>query len=110
MDAARRRLRDGGQVPGPLRLEVLSRDGWRCRVRDAAAGTYRASALGPWAQTLVVSPECSGGDRTLLQVHHVRGLATGHDPRWLLASCRACNLATGRPQRRDAAPRMITRW
>lgn len=71
---------------------------------------YRAEALWPWSQSIVVSPDCTGGDRALLQVHHVRGLATGDDPTYLLAVCRACNLATGRPERRDASPRVVTRW
>lgn len=91
------------------RPAALARDGWRCRVAEVAAGTYRPE-LGPWAGTLVVSPECSGGDRALLQVHHVRGTEVGDDPRWLLAACRACNLATGDPRARDARPDVVTRW
>lgn len=92
------------------RAEVLLRDGMRCRFADALAGRYRASALGAWARTLVVSPDCTGGDAALLQAHHVRGLDAGDDPAWLLTGCRACNLATGNPRGRDARPARVSRW
>lgn len=91
------------------RAGVLARDGWRCRMADVVAGRYLPH-LTPWRDTLRVSPDCTGGDRSLLHCHHVRGREVGDDPRYLLTSCRACNLATGDPRRADARPNLVTRW
>jgi hypothetical protein len=45
-------------------------------------------------------------------VHHTHGRSTtGDDPRYLIATCAACNLHTGDPTRRpDPPPRPRTRW
>ena len=45
------------------------------------------------------------------QVHHTRGVAAGHDPRWLVGSCPPCNVAIGDPTRSvDPAAVPVTRW
>lgn len=89
---------------------TLARDGWRCRAADVRYRGYLPH-LAPWRATLVVSPDCSGGDRDRLDCHHVRGVReTGDDPRYLLTLCRACNLATGDPRRADARPSAVTGW
>ena len=67
-----------------LRLLILARDSHRCRLQVPAVCTWEAT-----------------------QVAHVHGKAvTGDDPRYLVASCRACNLNAPR----DPAPRPVTQW
>ena len=47
----------------------------------------------------------------MVQVHHVRGVAAGHDPRYLVGSCGPCNTAIGDPTRAgDPAAVPVTRW
>lgn len=63
------------------------------------------------AHLLKRSPECSGGDRALLQAHHVLGRrVTGDEDRYIITACRACNLGMGDPSAADPAPRPTTRW
>jgi len=71
-----------------LRLRVLERDRYRCRLR-------LGSCLG------VAS-----------QVHHTHGRAvTGDDPRYLVAACRPCNLEVGDPTRVPDPPHAASgRW
>lgn len=70
-----------------LRREILERDGYRCRVRLHGVCTTVAT-----------------------HVHHTHGLAvTGDDPRYLVASCAACNLKIGKPKG-DPPPRGRTAW
>lgn len=71
-----------------IRKEVLERDrarGWKCRAhQDGWCRRGHATAH-----------TCEGH---MAQVHHVRGRAvTGDDPRYLVGSCPACNLAVGDP-------------
>jgi hypothetical protein len=72
-----------------LRLWVLDRDGWRCRLRIAGVCTDVATC-----------------------VHHTLGRAvTGDDPAYLVASCDPCNKHVGDPARKpDPDPRPMTRW
>lgn len=73
-----------------LRLLILARDGYRCRIR--------------------IPGTCTG---TATQVHHVHGKAvTGDDPQFLVAACRECNLKTGDPtkQTQDPKPQPRTQW
>lgn len=75
-----------------LRADVLARARYRCQVRtDVCTG---AAPL-------------EGG-----HVHHTRGKAlTGDDPRYLQASCAACNLHLGDPSKvADPQPVKRTRW
>jgi hypothetical protein len=45
------------------------------------------------------------------QVHHTQGrAATGDDPRYLMAACRACNLHVGQPNRRSPKPTPTSSW
>jgi len=68
------------------RALVLARDGYTCRLR---------------------LPGCTGKADC---VHHVHGKAiTGDDPRYLVASCQACNLAIGEPVL-DPTPKAVTQW
>lgn len=44
-------------------------------------------------------------------VHHVLGRSvTGDDPKYLVASCRECNLYVGQPKLNDPHPKRISRW
>lgn len=92
------------------RAAVIARDGRRCRMADLAAGTlYRHLRI--YAGLATVSSGCTGGSPESLQAHHVLGRsATGDDPRFLIAACRACNLATGDPAAKDPPHRAMTDW
>lgn len=102
--------RPGGSTPRWRRVRqmVLDRDGHRCRMRDVQEGRYLPH-LSPWVHTIRISPRCTGRQPDRLQAHHVRGQDMGDDPRWLVTSCRNCNLATGHP-RGDPAPYPVQRW
>lgn len=92
------------------RADVIARDGYRCRMAEVRAGTYLAH-LRSYRHLVEVSEDCTGGTAELLQVHHVLGrAATGDDPRYLVTSCRACNLATGDPVAADPPHRPMTNW
>lgn len=67
---------------------VLARDGYRCRLQLEV---------------------CTGH---ATHVHHTQGRGvTGDDPRYLVAACRACNLAVGDPTKAaDPKPEPRTRW
>lgn len=82
---------------------VLARDraaGWRCRAHDEG-----------W---------CARAGRAAIHVcaraptdaHHTRGRAlTGDDPRYIVASCHACNLHIGDPTRGADPPNQgVTVW
>jgi 5-methylcytosine-specific restriction endonuclease McrA len=64
-----------------LRAQILARDGGRCQIELPDICTREAT-----------------------HVHHMRGKAFGDDPRWLIASCAACNLAVGAPNRAGNQP------
>ncbi len=68
-----------------VRAWVLARDNYRCRVQ---------------------LPGCAVAAN---QVHHLDGKELGDDPARLVAACRPCNLAVGKPQR-NPAPQPLTRW
>lgn len=58
--------------------------------------------------TLQVPGVCTG---EATHVHHVKGRAiTGDDPRWLVASCAACNLHVGEPSKHEPKARKISTW
>lgn len=69
-----------------VRAQILVRDGERCQLQ---------------------LPGCT---HAATEVHHRAGKAAGDDPRNLVASCRACNLAIGDPRRHNPAPRGVTKW
>jgi hypothetical protein len=90
-----------------LRAAVLARDGYRCRAHtdgwcDRARRTTphtctgRADLGGPHAG----------------HAHHTHGRAvTGDDHRFIVASCRACNLHIGDPTKSTDPPcKPVTRW
>jgi len=85
---------------------------WRRRrdeilIRDAGKGC-RAHRDG-WCNRVPGEHQCTG---TQDCVHHTHGrAATGDDPRYLVASCTACNLHIGDPTKHgDPKPRSVTRW
>lgn len=88
------------------RVRVLVRDGQRCRCH--ADGWCDRSGAGPH--------ECTGraelGGPHAGHAHHVNGRAvTGDDERFILAACRACNLAIGRPGAAADRPNEgVTKW
>lgn len=44
-------------------------------------------------------------------VHHTVGRAvSGDDPRYLVASCKACNLHVGEPAKHTPKPRRVSNW
>lgn len=57
---------------------------------------------------LAIVGVCTGDAR---EVHHVLGRAmTGDDPRYLVATCRACNLKVGDPMAGQPRHKRVTRW
>jgi hypothetical protein len=55
-----------------------------------------------------ITDVCTGQADT---VHHVLGRAvTGDDPKYLVATCRACNAAIGEPKRSSPPHRTISQW
>lgn len=80
----------GGSSTGwrAIRAAVLSRDQYVCQVQVAGV--------------------CTGAAQC---VHHIHGRAiTGDDMRYLQASCTACNLHIGEPNKPDPEIRSVTKW
>lgn len=76
------------KIRAAVLADNLTANGGRCAV--ALAGT------------------CTG---LATEVHHVLGRnVSGDDPRYLQATCKACNLAIGEPGRVSPAPRPVTKW
>lgn len=70
-----------------LRLVVLARDLYRCRI------------------------QLDGCTTVATHVHHTMGKARGDDPAHLVAACAPCNLKTGDPNKgKDPPGRAMTRW
>lgn len=80
-----------------VRAAVLARDGNRCRAHD--------DGLCAQAQAHV----CTG---RFEEAHHTKGrAATGDDPRYVVASCTACNKAIGDPtEQADRPIEGVTKW
>ncbi|WP_410669143.1 hypothetical protein [Amycolatopsis sp. cmx-4-68] len=79
---------------------------WR-RIRAAVLEENRRTNGGRCA--VGVPGVCTGGQATC--VHHTQGRdVTGDDPRYLVASCRACNLHIGQPSKRSPRPRKVSKW
>lgn len=69
-----------------LRLVILERDRYRCRLKLEGC-TTRAT-----------------------HVHHLKGKAMGDDPAFLVSACADCNLKVGNPTRNDPEPLAWTGW
>lgn len=76
-----------------VRLLVLIRDGWVCRLCGEA-----------------INPSLRTPHPRSAEVHHVRGKEYGDDPRYLIACHRECNLKLGDPNKHDPRPRKVDRW
>lgn len=72
------------------RLQVLARDGYRCQLQLEGCTT---------------TAPVQGG-----HMHHTVGRHTGLDQRYLVASCRSCNLKVGRPEWQDPPVTPRTQW
>jgi hypothetical protein len=58
--------------------------------------------------TLALPDICEG---EAVQVHHTVGRAvSGDDPRYLQATCRACNYRVGEPAKYEPQPKILSRW
>lgn len=57
--------------------------------------------------TLRIEGVCTGQAD---QVHHVKGKRYGDDPRWMVATCKACNLHVGDPSRISPEHKRVSRW
>lgn len=58
--------------------------------------------------TLQLEGVCTGQADT---VHHTLGRAvTGDNPRYLVATCRACNLKVGEPKHSRLPHRRVSKW
>lgn len=58
--------------------------------------------------TLAIPGVCEG---RATEVHHTLGrAATGDDPRYLAAVCKACNLHMGDPAKHEPQPKIRSRW
>lgn len=77
-----------------IRLQVLARDGWVCRLCN-----------------LPIDPSLRPPHPGSASVHHVTDRAlVGDDPRALLSTHRACNAAAGDPAKTNPQPRTLTDW
>lgn len=77
---------------------------WRMR----RAIVLRANRIEHGGRCQIGLPDVCTGEAT--EVHHTLGRSvTGDDPRYLVASCKACNLAVGEPAG-DPEPRGGTEW
>lgn len=83
-----------------IRAEVLARDGYQCRAHnDGHCDRVRSRH----------THRCTGYPAN--HAHHTRGRAiTGDDPRFIVASCQACNLFIGSPERHEPPPKRVSRW
>lgn len=89
-----------------VRPSVLARDGGLCQVK----------LPGTW--TVVVVDKATGNRRTEERkcgvvadcVHHTRGVSTGFDMRYLVASCTPCNLKVGDPTKKADPPAKTAGW
>jgi len=89
-----------------LRSAVLARDRYRCRAHNDG---WCAKAKRATSHTCTERAEETGEHAG--QAHHVRGKRFGDDPRFIVASCKACNLHIGDPdQRADPQPQPRTQW
>ena len=77
--------------------------------RKLRAAILRTNEVENQGRCQVALPEvCTGQADT---VHHTLGRAvTGDDPRYLIACCRACNLAIGEPKNDSPQHKRISRW
>jgi hypothetical protein len=77
--------------------------------RTLRARVLQANLVENQGRCVVALPEvCTGQADT---VHHQLGRAvTGDDPRYLVACCRACNLAIGEPKNNSPQHKTISRW
>lgn len=74
----------------------------RVLAENRGAPHYGRCALG-------VDGVCTGGEAT--HVHHVVGrTVSGDDPRFLVATCSACNLHVGEPAKHSPKPKRISSW
>lgn len=81
-----------------VRLVVLERDQWRCRIK----------LPGQWVTRYGMTRECLGRAD---QVHHTRPREiVGDDPRYLMAACAPCNRKVGDPGAGDPGHRSMTQW
>lgn len=78
---------------------------WR-RVRAGVLRSNRAENQGRCV--LAIPGVCTG---VATQVHHTKGReVTGDDPKFLVASCRECNLKVGKPGKTSPEPKKISNW
>lgn len=57
---------------------------------------------------LAIPDVCEG---QAVQVHHTVGRAvSGDDPRYLQATCKACNQHVGEPRKHEPQPKIRSRW
>lgn len=58
--------------------------------------------------TLGIKDVCAG---QATEVHHTLGRdVSGDDPRYLVASCGACNRQIGEPRKHNPQPKIRSRW
>lgn len=86
---------------------------WSDRTSYARYRTIRAAILRANRSTnrglctLAIPGVCEG---KAVQVHHVKGKEYGDDPKWMVATCRACNLHVGKPGRHSPNPKKVSKW
>lgn len=88
---------------------VRTPGGRRAEVKLAHAVLERNAQTNGGRCTVRLPEVCTGKAE---QAHHVLGKAiTGNDPRYIVASCAACNQKIGNPMRRPDPPaRPVSRW
>jgi hypothetical protein len=79
-----------------VRPAVLERDGYQCQIK--LPGTWRTRGQD--------NVHCLG---TADQVHHTKGIWTGYDMAYLVASCGPCNRKVGKPKGEPDPPAKLDR-
>ena len=76
--------------------------------RTARGESLRAHLAAGGGCTLKIHPECTGKAE---QWHHTRDRRlVGDDPRYLVWTCKPCNLMAGDPTKGDPTPDPGTKW
>lgn len=94
----------GGREWRELRAKILERDQYRCRAHEDG---WCEKVPHDRPHTCTGAAPLAGGE-----AHHTLGRGvTGDDPRYIVASCRACNIHIGDPTKTpDPVASPVSAW